>query len=74
MEFAVKFGKFCLEVLDNVETARERMGYAGMAVSKRWELESRIRCYGEMCDAIIAKLAEVKDRLRDLTQGVSTEA
>jgi hypothetical protein len=72
MSFAAKYGKFCLEVFDVVESSRERRGHLPLPDRHKLDLKDKIRFYIEMCEGVRSKLSEVKERIRGQINVVRT--
>jgi hypothetical protein len=72
MSFAAKYGKFCLEVFDVIESSRERRGHLPLPDRYRSDMKDKIRFYIEMCEGVRSKLSEVKERIRGQINVVRT--
>jgi hypothetical protein len=72
MSFAVKYGNFCLQAFDVVESSRERRGHLSLLDRYKSDLKDKIGFYIEMYEGVRSKLSEVKERIRGQINVVST--
>lgn len=64
VSFANKLGRFCLDVIDVLETARTSQGHLSTSKRERSGLEESIKFTAARCDAVRDRLLEMKQRLQ----------
>ncbi|OIW33239.1 hypothetical protein CONLIGDRAFT_711163 [Coniochaeta ligniaria NRRL 30616] len=64
VSFAIKLGKFCLDVVDVLETTRASQGHVPTSQRERAGLEATIKFTAARCDAVRDRLLEMKQRLQ----------
>jgi hypothetical protein len=63
MSFALKFGKYCFEVLVELEKRRHELGLNALSARHKSELEECFNFALVRCDAMADRLSELRNRL-----------
>jgi hypothetical protein len=63
MSFALKFGKFCFNVLDEAEKRRQDLGLRPLPMRYRSDLEESLKSTTVRFESMADRLSELKDRL-----------
>jgi len=74
MAFGLKFGRFCLEVLDEAEERRQALGFRPLPMRFRSDLEERLKSTIVRLETVRDRMSELKSRLVGQTNVVCTGA